>query len=147
MDTQGFDLGFDPLGVHQQQIALLTRFGVPELAVGLISAHFLDPDAHGAQAGEHLQRVDFLLAIAAVSAARISGNWANQPDLLVIAQRRFTEPAAPGCVLDRQSCHDDSKTNFKRLKSRLQAEFFSLSCGRSAMATSGFASPSTLLST
>ena len=129
MDAQRLDLGLDPLGVHQQQIALLTRFGVPKLAVGLVGAHLLDPDAHGAQASEHLQRVDFLFAIAAVSAARITGDWADQPDLLVIAQRRLTEPAAPGCVLDRQSCHDDSKTNLKRLKSRA-ARRISRSIGR-----------------
>src|ERR1700679_1814280 len=121
---QRLDLGLDPLGVPQKQIALLGRFGVPKLSVGLIDAHLLDPDAHRAQAGERLQRVDFLLAIAAVSAARITGNWADQPDLLVIAQRRLTEPAAPGCVLDRQTSHVDSKTNLKRLKSRTRAELF-----------------------
>ena len=120
---QRLDLGLDPLGVPQQQIALFTRLGMPKLAVGLVGAHFLDPDAHGAQASERLQRVDLLLAIAAVSAARISGDRADQPDLLVVAQRRLTEPAAPGGVLNRQSCHDDSKTNLKRLKSRLRAEF------------------------
>ena len=102
----------------QQQIALLTRLGVPKLAVGLVGAHLLDPDAHGAQASEHLQRVDFLLAIAAVSAARITGNRADQPDLLVVAQRRLREPAAPGYILNCQSCHVDSGTHLKRLKSR-----------------------------
>ena len=108
----------DPLGVPQQQIALLARFGVSKLAVGLVGAHLLDPYAHGAQAREHLQRVEFLFAIAAVSAARITGNWANQPDLLVIAQRRLTEPAPAGCVLDCQSWHEASKPDLKRLKSR-----------------------------
>ena len=114
MDVQRRDLGFDPPGVPQQQIALLTRFGVPKLAICLVDAHLLDPDAHGAQTSEHLQRVDFLFAIAAVSAARITAYRADQPDFLVITQRRLAEPAAPGCVLDCQTCHGDSKTKIGR---------------------------------
>ena len=119
MDAQRLDLGLDPLGVSQQQIALVACFGVSKLAIGLVGPHLLDPDAHRAQAGERLQRVDLFFAIAAVPAARIAGNRADQPDFLVVAQRRLTEPGAPSCVLDCQSCHDVSKANLKRLRSRL----------------------------
>src|SRR6185312_15717100 len=43
---------------------------------------------------------------------------ADQPDLLVVAQCRLAEPAAPGDILDGESRHDFSKPNLKRLKSR-----------------------------
>jgi hypothetical protein len=53
-----------------------------------------------------------------VSAARVTSDRADQPHLLVVAQGRLTEPAAPGRVLDCQICHHNSQTDLKRLKSR-----------------------------
>ncbi len=86
---------------------------------GLIRAiPVLDPDTHGAQASQCLQRVEVLVAIAAVPATRVALDRADQPDLLVVAQRRLTQPAAPGHILDRESCHTRSGANLKRLKSR-----------------------------
>jgi hypothetical protein len=73
---------------------------------------------HGAQAGKHLERVDILAAVAAVSAAAVPVDRADQPDLFVITQCRLAEPAAPGDILDGESRHDCSKPNLKRLKSR-----------------------------
>jgi hypothetical protein len=78
----------------------------------------LDAHAHGAQAGKHLERVDILAAVAAVAAAGIPVDRADQPDLLVVAQRGLAEPAAPGDILDGESRHDSSQANLKRLKSR-----------------------------
>ena len=118
MDAQGGDLGLDALRMTQQQIALLGRGCVPELAVGLVGAHVLDPDAHGAQAGQRLQRVEVLVAVATVSATGIAGDRADQPDLLVVAQRRLTQAAAPGHILDGEIRHARRKPHLKRLKSR-----------------------------
>jgi hypothetical protein len=80
------------------------------------------PHAHGAQAGKHLERVDILAAVAAVATPGIPVDRADQPDLLVIAQCRLTEPAAPGDILDGESRHDCSKPNLKRLKSRTASD-------------------------
>jgi hypothetical protein len=41
-------------------------------AVGLVSPHVLDSDAHGPQAGECLKRVELLVAVAAATAARVA---------------------------------------------------------------------------
>ena len=75
------------------------------------------PTPMRAQAGQRLQRVEVLVAVAAVPAAGVAVDRADQPDLLVVAQRRLAQPAAPGHVLDGESCHDGSKTHLKRLKS------------------------------
>ncbi len=61
--------------------------------------------------------IEVLLAVAAVPAAGVALDRADQPDLLVVAQRRLAQPAAPGYILDGESCHTSSKTNLKRLKS------------------------------
>ncbi len=123
MNAQRLDLGLDPLGVTQQQIALLTRAGMPKRAVGLVGAHVLDPDAHRAQARQRLQRVDVAFPVAAVPAARVALDRADQPDLLVVAQRRLAQPAAPGYILDGESCHASIKTHLKRFKSRARMKF------------------------
>jgi len=47
----------------------------------------------------------------------VAVNWADQPDLLVIVQRRLAQPAAPGHLLDSETCHAGSQTHLKRLKS------------------------------
>ena len=60
MYLERLDLGLNPLGVAQQQVALLPRLGVTKRAVGLVGAHVLDPDAHRPQAGQRLQGVDVL---------------------------------------------------------------------------------------
>src|ERR1700677_2091982 len=124
MHAHRLDFGLDPLGVLQQQIALLPRLGVPKLAVGLVGAHLLNPDTHRAQARQNLQRVEILLAITAVAAARVAGDRTDQPDLLVIAQRRPAQPAAPGNILDGESRHEATLTYLKRLKSRALMNFF-----------------------
>jgi hypothetical protein len=54
------------------------------------------------------ERVDVLAAVAAVPAAGVPVDRADQPDLLVVAQRRLAEPAAPRDVLDGESRHDCS---------------------------------------
>jgi hypothetical protein len=102
--------------VPQQQIALLTRRLLSARAVGLVRAHVLDPDADSAQAGQRLQRIEVLLAVPAVPATRVALDRAYQPDLFVVAQRRLTQPAAPGYILNGQSRHTSSKANLKRLK-------------------------------
>jgi hypothetical protein len=109
--------------VPQQQIALLTRRLMPTHAVGLICAHVLDPDAHRAQAGQRLRRIEVLLAVPAVPATRVALDRADQPDLFVVAQRRLTQPTAPGYILDGESCHTTSKPHLKRLKSRASDKF------------------------
>jgi hypothetical protein len=68
--------------------------------VGLICAHVFDAHAHGAQAGQRLQRIDVVLAVTAVPAAFVTLDRAYQPDLLVVAQRGLAETAAPGYILD-----------------------------------------------
>jgi hypothetical protein len=98
--VQRRDLGFDPLGVTQQQIPLLTRRLMSTRAVGLVCAHVFDAHAHGAQAGQRLQRIDVVLAVAAVPAAPVALDRADQPDLLVVAQCWLAETAAPGYILD-----------------------------------------------
>ena len=80
------------LGMAQQQVALLGRRLVPAAAVGLVGAHFLDADAERAHAGQRLEHVEVLGPVSAVPAALIPGDRADQPDLLVIAQRRLTQP-------------------------------------------------------
>ena len=125
MHTQRLDFGLDPLGVLQQQIALLTRLGVSKLAVGLVGAHLLDPDAHRAQTRQHLQRVEILLAIAAVAAARVASDRTDQPDLLVIAQRRPAQPAAPGNILDGESRHASDQNTPQALEVKGLDEVFS----------------------
>ena len=97
---------------------------MPKLAVGLVGAHLLNPDTHRAQTRQHLQRVEILLAIAAVAAARVAGDRTDQPDLLVIAQCRPAQPAAPGNILDGESRHEATLTYLKRLKSRAPMKFF-----------------------
>jgi len=67
MNVQRRNLGFDPLGMTQQQIALLTRRLMPAGAVGLICPHIRDARAHRAQARQSLQRVDVVLAVPAGS--------------------------------------------------------------------------------
>ena len=109
MGAQRLDLGFDPFGMAQQQVTLLPRGRTSARPVGLIGAHILDAHAHGAQAGEHLQRVDILVVVAAVTAAGVPVDRADKPDLLVVAQRRLAEPAAPGDILDGESRHDTAK--------------------------------------
>jgi hypothetical protein len=52
------------------------------------------------QAGQRLQRIDVVLAVAAVPAAFVALDGAYQPDLLVVAQRWLAETAAPGYILD-----------------------------------------------
>src|ERR1700722_15765920 len=52
-----------------------------------------------------------------MAAARITLDRPDQTDLLVVPQRGLAEPAAPGHILDRESCHADSKPNLKRFKS------------------------------
>ncbi len=101
----------------QQRVALLGRGFVPAAAVSLVGAHVLDAHAERAHAGQRLEHVEVLRSVPAVPAALVPGDRANQPDLLVIAQRRLTQPAAPRHVPDRQSCHAGSKTHLKRLKS------------------------------
>lgn len=118
MDAQCLELGLDPLGVPQQQIALLTRLRVPKLAVGLVGAHLLDPDAHSAQARQCLQRVEVLIAAAAVPATRVALDRPDQPDLFIVPQRRLTQSAAPGDILDGEGCHGTIQTHLKHLKSR-----------------------------
>jgi hypothetical protein len=117
--AQRLDLGFDPFGMAQQQVALLGRGRTSARPVGLVRAHVVDAHAHGAQAGKYLERVDILAAVAAVTTAGIPVDRADQPDLLVVAQRRLAEPAAPGDILNGESRHDSSKSNLKRLKSRI----------------------------
>ncbi|MFZ0664129.1 MAG: hypothetical protein WAM97_00125, partial [Acidimicrobiales bacterium] len=39
---------------------------------------------------------------------------ADQPNLLVVRQRRLAQPSAPGHILDRESCHGRSNTPLKR---------------------------------
>ena len=72
---------------------------MPTRAVGLVCAHVFDAHAHGAQAGQRLQRIDVVLALSAVPAAFVALDRAYQPDLLVVAQCRFAETAAPGDIL------------------------------------------------
>ena len=88
-------------------------------AAVLVCAHVLDPDTHSAQARQCLQRVEILVAVPAVPATRVALDRADQPDLLVVAQCRLTEPAAPGYILNGESCHTSSRTDLKRLRSRL----------------------------
>jgi hypothetical protein len=52
-------------------------------ACALVSPHVPDPNAHGPQAGECLERVEVLVAVAAVTAVRVALDRADQPDLLV----------------------------------------------------------------
>jgi hypothetical protein len=134
VDAQRLDLSLDPLGVPQQQIALFTRFGVPNLAVGLVGAHIRDSDAHRTQTSERLQGVDVVLAVPPVPAARITGDRTYQPDLFVVAQRRLAQPGAPGYVLDSESCHASSKTHLKRLKSSPDTKSSGLPSRREAAA-------------
>jgi hypothetical protein len=94
--VQPVDLSLNAFGVTQQQIALLTRRLMSTHAVGLVYAHVLDPDAHSAQAGQRLQRIEVLLAVPAMPATRVTLDRAYQPDLFVVAQRRLAQPAAPG---------------------------------------------------
>src|SRR6185437_11551407 len=115
-----------------QQVALLGRDGATLLdpagrgaagpgaigpgAVGLVGAHVLDAHAERAQAGERLQHVKVRVLVAAVPAALVPADRADQPDLLVVAQRRLTQPAAPGYLLDGHRAHGPSVTYLKRLK-------------------------------
>jgi hypothetical protein len=122
VDVQRRDLSFDPLGVTQQQIALLARRLVSARPVGRVCAHVFDAHAHDAQACQRLQRVEVVLAVAPVPAAFVALNRAYQPNLLVVAQRWLAETAAPGYILDGQSCHTSRKTNLKRFKSSGAAE-------------------------
>ena len=108
MNVQRRDLGFDPLGMTQQQIALLTGRLMPTRAVGLVRAHIADAHAHRTQARQGLQRIDVILAVPPVSAALVALDRADQPDLFVVAQRWFAETAAPGYVLDGESRHASS---------------------------------------
>jgi len=94
---------------------------VPAGAVGLIDAHVLDAYASRAQAGQRLERVEVLGAVPAVPAAGVAVNRADQPGLLVIAQCRLAQPAAPGHLLGRETCHAGSRTHLKRLKSNADA--------------------------
>ena len=120
--AQRLDLRFDPFGMAQQQVALFGRCHTSARPVGLVRAHILDAHAHGAQAGKHLERVDVLAAVAAVAAAAVPVDRADQPDLLVVAQRGLAEPAAPGDILNGEGRHDCSKANLKRLKSRIAGD-------------------------
>ena len=97
---------------------LLTGRRLLELTVGLVGAHVLDPDTHGAQARQCLRRVEVLVTVPAVPATRVAGDRADDPDLLVGAQCRLTQPAAPGHILDRESCRASSKPNLKRLSAQ-----------------------------
>jgi hypothetical protein len=74
--------------VAQQQIALLGRH-LPACAVG--------PDAHAdrSKTGQRLDHVEVLGAVTAMPAVLVAVDRADQPDLLVIAQRRLAQPAAP----------------------------------------------------
>ncbi|HEU5392142.1 MAG TPA: hypothetical protein VFV73_40250 [Streptosporangiaceae bacterium] len=99
------DLGLDPLGVPQQQVALLGGGRVPAGPVRLVDAHVLDAHAERAHAGQDLELVQVLGAVAAVPAALVAGDRADETDLLVVTQRRLAQPAAPGHVPDRQGCH------------------------------------------
>jgi hypothetical protein len=92
MGPQGCDLGFDALRMTQERVALVGRRRLPPFTIGLVGAHVLNADAHGAQASQCLQRVEVPIPVAAVPAARIAGDWAGQPNILVIAQRWLAEP-------------------------------------------------------
>src|ERR1700722_5186989 len=94
------DLSLDPLRVTQQQFALLAGRLTSTRAVGLVCPHVLNPNAHSPQAGQCLQRVEILLAVPAMPAARVAPDRADQPDLFVVAQCWLAQPAAPGDVLD-----------------------------------------------
>jgi hypothetical protein len=59
-----------------------------------------------------------LVTVPAVPATRVAGDRADDPDLLVGAQCRLTQPAAPGHILDRESCRASSKPNLKRLSAQ-----------------------------
>jgi 3-oxoacyl-[acyl-carrier protein] reductase len=85
--------------VTQLQIALLTRRLMSAYAVGLVCAHVLDPDAHGAPAGQRLQCIEVLVAVAVVAASRVTLDRAYRPDLFVGAQRRLAQPVASGHIL------------------------------------------------
>jgi hypothetical protein len=94
MRVQRLDLRLDPLGVTEQQVTLLGRRSATARTVGLVGAHVLDAHAHGAQASKRLKRVEILVAVAAVAATGVPVDRADQPDLFVVPQRRFAEPAA-----------------------------------------------------
>jgi hypothetical protein len=116
MNSQGRDLGFDSLRVAQQQITLLTRGYVSTFAVCLVCTHVMDADAHGSEASQGLQGIEVLFAVTPVPAFDIAKDRADQPYVLVIAQRGLTQPASPGHILNRESCHGCSETHFKRFK-------------------------------
>ena len=86
----------------EEDVALLGGGGRPEGAVGDVRAHVVDADAHGPQAGEHLERVEGGVVVAPVAAALVTVDGADEPHLFVVAQGRLAEPRAPGRLLDRQ---------------------------------------------
>lgn len=118
VDPERGDLRLNAVRVAQQQITLLDRCTMPQATISLVGPHVLDSDTHGPQTSESLQRVEILVAVAPVPAARVAGDRADQPDIFVVAQRRLTQPAPSSHLLDGQCWHVNSKADLKRLKSR-----------------------------
>ena len=59
--------------------------------VGLVGAHVLDAHADGAKTGQCLERVQVVGAVPAMSAVLVALDRSDQPDLLVVAQRRLAQ--------------------------------------------------------